>query len=104
MRPTERRTAMARFKNFVPSGVIPACLLPFREDFSIDEAGFRKHLNDVAAVDGITAVTGNAHASEGASCSFDEQIRVMELTGAPPRGRPPIVMGVYADGSFHAPP
>ena len=42
---------MARFKNFVPHGVIPACLLPFRDDFSIDEPGFRKHLTDVAAVD-----------------------------------------------------
>ena len=93
---------MARFKNFVPNGVIPACLLPFREDFSIDEAGFRKHLTDVAAVDGITAVTVNAHASEVASCSFDEQIRVMELTGATLGDRLPIVMGVYADGSFEA--
>ncbi len=93
---------MARFKNFVPNGVIPACLLPFREDFSIDEAGFRKHLTDVGAVDGITAVTVNAHASEVASCTVDEQVRVMELTGEVLGDRLPIVMGVYADGSFEA--
>jgi len=93
---------MARFKNFVPSGVIPACLLPFREDFSIDEAQFRKHLRDVAAVDGLAAVTVNAHASEVASCTFDEQVRVMELTGEELGDRLPIVAGIYADGSFEA--
>jgi len=93
---------MARFKNFVPSGVIPACLLPFREDFSIDEAQFRKHLRDVAAVDGLAAVTVNAHASEVASCTFDEQVRVMDLTGEELGDRLPIVAGIYADGSFEA--
>jgi 4-hydroxy-tetrahydrodipicolinate synthase len=93
---------MARFKSYLPSGVIPACLLPFHEDFSIDEAGFRKHLRDVAAVDGVSAVTVNAHASEVASCTFDEQIRVMELTGEVLGDRLPIVCGIYADGSFEA--
>ncbi|MBI3512657.1 MAG: dihydrodipicolinate synthase family protein [Proteobacteria bacterium] len=93
---------MARFKSYVPSGVIPACLLPFNSDFSIDEAGLRKHLADVGAVDGITAVTVNAHASEVASCTFDEQIRVMEITGEALGDRLPIVCGIYADGSFEA--
>ena len=55
---------MPRFQDFVPQGVIPACLLPFHDDFSIDEAGYRKHLRDVAEVRGITAVTVNAHASD----------------------------------------
>ncbi|MEJ0071512.1 MAG: dihydrodipicolinate synthase family protein [Pseudomonadota bacterium] len=93
---------MARIKNYVPSGVIPACLLPFKADFSIDEAGLRKHLRDVGAVDGISAVTVNAHASEVASCTFDEQIRVMEITGEVLGDRLPIVCGIYADGSFEA--
>ncbi len=93
---------MARFKNYVPSGVIPACLLPFHDDFSIDEAGFRKHLRDVGGLDGVSAVTVNAHASEVASCTFDEQIRVMEITSAEVGDRLPIVCGIYADGSFEA--
>src|SRR5215813_11823166 len=98
-----RRTPpMARFKDFEPRGVIPACLLPFDTDFSIDEKGFRKHLADVGGVDGITAVTVNAHASEVASCTFDEQIRVMEITGDVVGDRLPIVCGIYADGSFEA--
>ncbi len=93
---------MPRFKNDMPSGVIPACLLPFHDDFSIDEAGFRKHLRHVGGVDGVTAVTVNAHASEVASCSFDEQVRVLEITGEVLGDRLPIVNGIYADGSFEA--
>ncbi|MCX7143392.1 MAG: dihydrodipicolinate synthase family protein, partial [Proteobacteria bacterium] len=70
---------MPRHKNYLPQGVIPAALLPFNEDFSIDEASFRSHLRDIASVEGISAITINAHATEVASCSFDEQVRVLEF-------------------------
>ena len=52
---------MSRYANYVPKGVIPAVLLPFENDMSIDEESFRKHLRDVAAVEGLSAVTINAH-------------------------------------------
>ena len=39
---------MSRHPDFVPRGVIPAVLLPFHEDLSIDEPSFRSHLCDVA--------------------------------------------------------
>ena len=32
---------MPRFAQFVPEGVIPAVLLPFHDDLSIDEKSFR---------------------------------------------------------------
>src|SRR5881394_2955021 len=86
---------------YVPAGVIPAVLLPFHEDLSIDEASYRSHLRDVKSVDGISAITVNAHASEVASCSFDEQRRVLEITKEEMNGLP-IVNGVYADGSLEA--
>ena len=70
---------MPRHNNYVPHGVIPAVLLPFHDDLSIDEASFRKHLRDVAATDGISAITINAHSTEVASCTFDEQKRVLEI-------------------------
>ena len=35
---------MSRHPDFVPQGVIPAVLLPFHEDLSIDEPSFRSHL------------------------------------------------------------
>ena len=86
---------------FVPAGVIPAVLLPFHDDLSIDEASYRAHLRDVASVDGISAITVNAHASEVASCTFDEQRRVLEISKEE-LGNLPIVNGVYADGSLEA--
>ena len=86
---------------FVPAGVIPAVLLPFHEDLSIDEASYRSHLRDVAAVEGISAITVNAHASEVASCSFDEQRRILEIS-KDQLGSLPIVNGIYADGSLEA--
>src|SRR5438045_4160092 len=86
---------------YVPAGVIPAVLLPFHEDLSIDEPSYRAHLRDVAAVEGVSAITVNAHASEVASCSFDEQRRVLEISKEE-LGSLPIVNGIYADGSLEA--
>jgi 4-hydroxy-tetrahydrodipicolinate synthase len=87
---------------FVPEGVIPACLLPFHEDLSIDEVSFRRHLSDVAGVSGVSAITINAHASEVASCSFDEQRRVLAIAHDEIGRKLPIVNGVYAEGSIEA--
>ena len=85
---------------YVPSGVIPAVLLPFHEDLSIDESSYRAHLRDVASVEGVAAITVNAHASEVASCSVDEQRRVLEISRE--ELRLPIINGIYADGSLEA--
>ena len=71
---------MPRHADYVPHGVIPAVLLPFAEDLTIDERSFRQHLRDVAATPGLSAVTVNAHSTEVASCIFDEQRRVLDIT------------------------
>jgi 4-hydroxy-tetrahydrodipicolinate synthase len=70
---------MARHASYLPQGVIPAVLLPFNDDMSIDEASFRKHLRDVSSTEGLSAISINAHSTEVASCSFDEQRRVLEI-------------------------
>jgi 4-hydroxy-tetrahydrodipicolinate synthase len=93
---------MPRHKNFTPQGVIPAVILPFHDDFSIDEQSFRKHLRDVTATEGLSAVTVNAHSTEVASCSFDEQRRVLEIAGDEIGDKLPIVNGIWADGSIEA--
>src|SRR5262245_8343075 len=87
---------------FEPHGVIPACLLPFHADLEIDEKSYRKPLRDVAAVRGLSAITVNAHATEVASCTFEEQQRVLEITMDEIGAKLPIVHGVYADGSLEA--
>ena len=88
--------------SFVPKGVIPAVLLPFTPDLAIDEAAFRAHLRDVAAAPGLSAITVNAHSTEAASCTFDEQKRVMDIAQDEIGARLPIVHGVYAEGSLEA--
>src|SRR5690349_23037062 len=93
---------MPRHPEFVPQGVIPAVLLPFHDDLSIDEASFRAHLRDVGAVQGLSAITVNAHSTEVASCTLDEQRRVMEIAGEEVGGKLPIIHGVWADGSLEA--
>ena len=93
---------MPRHAHYLPHGVIPAVLLPFSDDLAIDEKGFRKHLRDVAATDGISAITINAHSTEVASCTLDEQRRVLDIARDEVGGRLPIVNGVWADGSLEA--
>jgi 4-hydroxy-tetrahydrodipicolinate synthase len=93
---------MTKFKDWSPHGVIPAVLLPFHADFSIDEPSYRRHLRDVASVDGISALTVNGHSSEVHACAVDEQRRVLAVTLDELGDRFPIVAGVYSDGSLEA--
>ncbi|MBM3531172.1 MAG: dihydrodipicolinate synthase family protein [Alphaproteobacteria bacterium] len=93
---------MPRHPSFTPQGVIPAVILPFNDDLSIDEASFRKHLRDVAATEGLSAITVNAHSTEVASCTFEEQRRVLEIAQDEVGAKLPIVSGVWADGSLEA--
>jgi 4-hydroxy-tetrahydrodipicolinate synthase len=93
---------MPRHGSYLPHGVIPAVLLPLAADLAIDEAGFRKHLADVAATPGISAITLNAHSTEVGSCSFDEQRRVLEIAQDAIGQRLPLISGIWADGSLEA--
>lgn len=91
-----------RFPSYIPHGVIPAVLLPFFDDFEIDEASFRSHLRDVASVNGLSAITINAHSTEVGSCTFEEQRRVLEITQDEVGSQLPIINGIYAEGSLEA--
>src|ERR1700737_3533191 len=93
---------MPRHANYLPNGVIPAILLPFNDDLSIDERAFRAHIRDVGATDGISALTINAHSTEVASCTFEEQRRVLDITQDEIGDKLPLVHGVWADGSLEA--
>jgi 4-hydroxy-tetrahydrodipicolinate synthase len=93
---------MPRDKSYVPHGVIPAVLLPFNDDLSIDDKSFRRHLRDVTATEGLSAITINAHSTEVASCTFDEQRRVLDIAQDEIGDRLPIVNGIWADGSLEA--
>ena len=93
---------MPRHASYLPNGVIPAILLPFNDDLSIDERAFRSHIRDVGGTEGISALTINAHSTEVASCTFDEQRRVLDITQDEIGDRLPLVHGIWADGSLEA--
>src|SRR5258708_22431459 len=99
---SSKGVTMARDTKWIPQGVVPAVLLPFHEDLSIDEPSFRAHLRDTASVEGLSAITINAHSAEVASCWFDEQRRVLAIAKDEIGDRLPIVHGVYAEGSLDA--
>lgn len=64
---------------FQAQGVIPACLMPFDADLEIDERAYRRHLRNLAGVEGVAAITVNGHASEVHALTFDEQQRSLEI-------------------------
>ena len=49
------------------SGVMPANILPFKADLSIDEPAYRRHLRWLADTRGVTGIVANGHASEVSS-------------------------------------
>lgn len=93
---------MRRFSNYQPQGVIPATLLAFHDDLSIDETESRRHLRFVANTRGISAITVNGHASEVHACSIDEQQRILALSLNECGDELPLINGVYGDGSAAA--
>jgi 4-hydroxy-tetrahydrodipicolinate synthase len=95
---------MPRHAGYIPHGVIPAVLLPFDDDLSIDEASFQTHLRQVAATPGISAITINAHSTEIASCTFDEQRRVLDIAREEIGRDVPIVSGPTAASKLRALP
>jgi 4-hydroxy-tetrahydrodipicolinate synthase len=87
-------------ERYIPRGVIPAVLLPYDSELRIDEKAYRSHLRDLIAVDGVTALTTDAHASEVSSISLDEQKRVLDITLDEVGSKVPIICGIYADSAI----
>jgi 4-hydroxy-tetrahydrodipicolinate synthase len=83
-------------------GVMPANLLPFRADLSIDEPAYRGHLRWLAGVRGVTGLVVNGHAAEVSSLGRDERRRALAIAVDEARGGLPVVAGVYTDGTHEA--
>jgi hypothetical protein len=74
-------------------GPIPANLMPFKDDFSMDEAQYRRHLRWLADVPGVGAIVCNGHAAEVASLTEDEQRRAIAIAGHEVGGKVKLVAG-----------
>ena len=84
------------------SGIMPANLLPFTADLSIDELAYLKHLRWLADTRGITGIVANGHAAEVSSLSREERTRALAIALDEVGTRCPVVAGVYSDGTQEA--
>ena len=84
------------------SGIMPANILPFAADLSIDEPAYRRHLRWLADTPGVTGIVANGHAAEVASLSREERKRALAIALDEIAGACPIVAGVYTDGTAEA--
>src|SRR5437667_246778 len=84
------------------SGIMPANILPFKADLSIDEPAYRKHIKWLADTPGVTGIVANGHAAEVASLSREERKRTLAVALNEVAGACPIVAGVYTDGTAEA--
>ncbi len=84
------------------SGIMPANILPFTADLSIDERAYRRHLRWLADTRGVTGIVANGHAAEVSSLSREERKRALAIALDEVRGQCPVVAGVYSDGTQEA--
>jgi 4-hydroxy-tetrahydrodipicolinate synthase len=81
---------------------MPANILPFTADLSIDEAAYRGHLRWLADTRGVTGIVANGHAAEVSSLSREERRRALAIALDEVGGQCPVVAGVYSDGTAEA--
>ncbi len=100
---------MSNWRDQPWAGVYPATLCPFHDDESIDEAGLREYITEVASVEGINGVVCNGHTGEIMSLRPCERDQVTSIVRAAVdevnRGASnPVktVTGVSAEGSLEA--
>jgi 4-hydroxy-tetrahydrodipicolinate synthase len=86
----------------VLEGVIPANLMAFDADLEIDERNYRRHLRYLIDTPGVAGITTNAHASEVATLTIEEQQQILHITLDEVAGKVPVVCGVYEDGTNKA--
>lgn len=91
-----------RFQNYRPAGVIPAALMPFNTDLSIDEPALRRHMRDIADTDGISSICVNGVSQEVTALTIEEQRRTMDVMMEEVGDEIPLMHGVFAHGAADA--
>lgn len=84
------------------SGVFPAVLLPYQDDLSIDERGFRDLIRWVADHEGVSGIVVNGHTGEITSLFPHERAEVVRIAVDELKGRIPVISGVSAEGTMEA--
>jgi len=81
-------------------GVVPAALTPFDADLQISRPEFRRHIEALAAVRGVTAIMVNGAAGQDAALSRDERRRLVAEAVAAGGSRTPIIAALRETKDF----
>ena len=84
------------------SGVFPATLCPFRDDYSIDEEGLRAYVRYLASVDGIKGLVCNGHTGEVMGLRTKERAEVTRIIADEVGDQVKVISGICCEGSFEA--
>src|SRR2546423_11106170 len=84
------------------SGIMPANILPFKADLSVDESAYRNHLRWLADARGVTGIVANGHAAEVSSLTREERKRALAIALDEVGAACPVIAGVYSDGTREA--
>ena len=84
------------------TGVFPASMCPFQDNYQIDEENLAEHLKWLAGFEGITGIVVNGHTGEICSLRNTERARVVEICADAVDGQVKVVSGVCAEGSHDA--
>ncbi len=84
------------------SGIMPANILPFTADLTVDEPAYRRHLSWLADTRGVTGIVANGHAAEVSSLTREERTHTLAIALDEVAGRCPVIAGVYSNGTQEA--
>lgn len=85
------------------TGVLPAMQLPYRDDFSIDEAELRRFSRWLAGHDGIGGLVTNGHTGEVFALSPKERAQVTRIVAHEVRNTAvPVISGICCEGMTEA--
>ncbi len=87
---------------FIFSGIIPANLLPFNADFSIDEKNYRRHLSWLANTEGVTGIVCNGHAAEVSSLTREERRNALAIALDEVGDKVPLITSIYTESTLEA--
>jgi len=78
-------------------GIVSATLVPFRADYSVDEAELKRLVSWIAGHDGISGIATNGIAGEVFALSSEERARVTRIAAGAAGADVPVISGVYTD-------
>ncbi len=81
------------------TGVIAACVTPFKHDGDLDPGALAAHGSWLASIRGITGVLCNGHAGEGLALSEPERLEVIRRLAEACGPRVPVIAGIVGEGT-----